>query len=254
MRDNNNNNAANYKEMIEFYDKQWNRRYQILENPINDEADLRRLGYFVFDSKLKSFIIKYSFGVDLTELSTDVRNLCKEINFIWRDNELYFYKNGYLKQYVSSFYIKLIWLLSFAVLLKIEDEHFKKVVEIIDRHGVVDMLFEKIFSFRDPQRLPYKEESYHQKIQYIPNDFKLLRSAVVSTDKNEMEKSVRNYVTKVWFKNYQKSGYCFLPHEAGYIGYWSFETAVFVAILDLDDSSFRDCPYYPKDLVDYFRG
>jgi hypothetical protein len=38
-----------------------------------------------------------------------------------------------------------------------------------------------------------------------------------------------------------------------YFGYWSFESAAIVAALGLDDSSFRDNEYYPKDLVDYFR-
>jgi len=34
-----------------------------------------------------------------------------------------------------------------------------------------------------------------------------------------------------------------------YVGYWSFESAAFVKMRGLDDSSFRDSPYYPKDLL-----
>ncbi|AUS05351.1 PoNe immunity protein domain-containing protein [Pseudotamlana carrageenivorans] len=34
-----------------------------------------------------------------------------------------------------------------------------------------------------------------------------------------------------------------------YCGYWSFEAAAVVKIMNLDDSSFIDNQYYPKDLV-----
>ena len=38
-----------------------------------------------------------------------------------------------------------------------------------------------------------------------------------------------------------------------YYGYWSWEAAAVTVILRIDDSSYRDKPYYPKDLVDYAR-
>jgi hypothetical protein len=38
-----------------------------------------------------------------------------------------------------------------------------------------------------------------------------------------------------------------------YYGAWSFESAAITAILDLDDSRFKNNKYYPKDLVDYYR-
>lgn len=39
------------------------------------------------------------------------------------------------------------------------------------------------------------------------------------------------------------------PEDAAYHGYWAFEAAAVVELLGLDDSSFRDAPYYPADLV-----
>jgi hypothetical protein len=36
-------------------------------------------------------------------------------------------------------------------------------------------------------------------------------------------------------------------------GYWSWEAAAVTVISRIDDSSYRDKPYYPKDLVDYAR-
>ena len=34
-----------------------------------------------------------------------------------------------------------------------------------------------------------------------------------------------------------------------YVGYWCFIAAAIVKIKDLDDSTFRDNKYYPKDLI-----
>lgn len=43
-------------------------------------------------------------------------------------------------------------------------------------------------------------------------------------------------------------------HKSSYFpGYWSFEAAAITFILDIDDTSYRDKRFYPKDLVDYAR-
>ena len=45
-----------------------------------------------------------------------------------------------------------------------------------------------------------------------------------------------------WYNNDQGG-------EGAYYGYWCFEAALVVRLLDIDDSSFRDNVYYPKDMV-----
>ncbi|GHA82305.1 hypothetical protein GCM10007067_20320 [Lysobacter bugurensis] len=43
-------------------------------------------------------------------------------------------------------------------------------------------------------------------------------------------------------------------HKSSYFpGYWSLEAAAITFILGIDDSSYRDKKFYPKDLVDYAR-
>lgn len=44
-----------------------------------------------------------------------------------------------------------------------------------------------------------------------------------------------------------------LQNNDKYVGYWSFESAAVVYLLDLDDSSLHQFLYYPKDLVAYAR-
>lgn len=38
-----------------------------------------------------------------------------------------------------------------------------------------------------------------------------------------------------------------------FYGYWSWEAAAVTWLLDIDDSSYRDMPFYPRDLVDFAR-
>ena len=37
------------------------------------------------------------------------------------------------------------------------------------------------------------------------------------------------------------------------MGYWAWEAAAITIALDVDDQSFRDLPFYPRDLVDHLR-
>ncbi|MFT3721555.1 PoNe immunity protein domain-containing protein [Pseudorhodoferax sp.] len=41
--------------------------------------------------------------------------------------------------------------------------------------------------------------------------------------------------------------------EHSYLGLWSFEAAAVTYVLQIDDSSYRDKDFYPRDLVDYAR-
>ena len=36
-------------------------------------------------------------------------------------------------------------------------------------------------------------------------------------------------------------------------GYWSWEAAAITVILDIDDTSYRNAQFYPRDLVDFSR-
>ena len=41
--------------------------------------------------------------------------------------------------------------------------------------------------------------------------------------------------------------------EQNHLGYWCFEAATISIVLDIDDSSYRDMQFYPKDLADFAR-
>jgi len=175
------------------------------------------------------------------------------LNDGWSKNIVNINNNGIiLKQYTLSAYDEMLWMLSLGYLLDINEADFKKLVDVIDRDGVKDFLFEFIILAKVKDRQPIKEESY-QEFFGVPQTFEKLRKAIKETDKAKAEKLVKEFVTKEWYKNHKDSGW-YDSHKSKhdtYFGYWSFETAAVVKIMGLDDSGFMDCQYYPKDLVNY---
>lgn len=153
-------------------------------------------------------------------------------------------------QYILSAYDEMLWMLSLGYLLNIPNDTFKLLADIIDRDKVKDNLFEFIISAKLKDRQPIKEESYRDYFG-IPETFAKLREAIKETDKAKAEKFVKEFITKDWFKKHKDTGW-YNSHKSKhnvYFGYWSFEAAAIVKIMGLDDISFRECQYYPKDLL-----
>jgi hypothetical protein len=59
---------------------------------------------------------------------------------------------------------------------------------------------------------------------------------------------------KGWYKSMRKV-YWHDHHKSdgkwGYAGYWCLEAALVTVLYNIDDSSYRDMPFYPKDMVTY---
>ena len=155
-----------------------------------------------------------------------------------------------LDQYGLDAYDQMLWMLSLGYLLDASETDFKKLVAVIDRDGVKDYLFEFIIRAKLNNRQLIIEESY-QEFFGVPQTFDKLRQAIIETDKTKAEKLVKEFITKDWYKNHKEAGW-YNSHKSKhdtYFGYWSFETAAVVKIMGLDNTRFRECPYYPKDLI-----
>ena len=80
--------------------------------------------------------------------------------------------------------------------------------------------------------------------------------ASLTESKEDQQKAIKTYL-KRWYKSkaFRKS-FWYNIHSikpSVYPGYWAFETGMLTIINDLDDSGYRDMPYYPRDMVDYCR-
>jgi hypothetical protein len=191
---------------------------------------------------------KYSAGYPITDLTDDLLNAIDLTDESRVDDEVKFYsdrKGGYLNQFVK--FDQMQWMLSLGYLLDISNNEFQKLLDIVDRHGVKDYVYEFIIRAKIKDRKPITKESY----EYGWLLFGKLRQAITETDKAKAAQLVKGFITKDWYKEHKNTGWYNShnsPHDI-YYGYWSFETAAVVKIIGLDDSGFRDCQYYPKDLV-----
>jgi len=193
---------------------------------------------------------KYSAGFDNHELKAD---LLSAINFTFESWDGFWkLKNSTgqeFSQYVLSAYDEMLWMLSLSYLLEIPESEFNKLVQVIDRDGVKDFLYEFIIQGKIKSRTLTHEESYQDFT--IPEIFEKLRFAIKENDKILAEDLVKIFIKEDWYKGHRDTGW-YNGHKSqhdSYCGYWSYETAAIVKIIGLNDTNFRDCNYYPKDLL-----
>jgi hypothetical protein len=90
-------------------------------------------------------------------------------------------------------------------------------------------------------------------VYYKENPYAKTREIIelAQTDKKEASKRLKTYMEKEWFKGHYDYEWKNAHKEPGYVGYWSFETAVLAKILELDDTSLINNNHYPYDLAHY---
>ncbi|MFT3721561.1 PoNe immunity protein domain-containing protein [Pseudorhodoferax sp.] len=111
-----------------------------------------------------------------------------------------------------------------------------------------DGLLERLIAPFVPGRAPPPDTC----TRHLPY-FKLLKVFDASPEKRPalMSKYMDEWYTASRREPYygsQKKG-----REHSYLGLWSFEAAAVTYVLQIDDSSYRDKDFYPRDLVDYAR-
>jgi hypothetical protein len=72
---------------------------------------------------------------------------------------------------------------------------------------------------------------------------------ITQMSKEEAEKSIKKYLEGWYQMNKNAPWYNNHLRDSGYSGYWAWEVAAVVKIMGLDDSSFKNNPYYPYDMV-----
>lgn len=199
---------------------------------------------------IQKAVSKYSLGSPVDVLTEDFNVIVGLIEESWAGGarKLMGSENTVLDQYNIDAHIELLRMLSIGFLCGMPDEFFKRLGKIIKDDNVVDLVFECI--------LASKLNSWEMRPEFESYAFKLylnLKKAIVQSDKEEAEKLIKIFLENDWAKEQKKAQMFTEPNKSWYHGMWSFESAALVAIKDLDDTSFRDNEYYPKDLVDYYR-
>jgi hypothetical protein len=237
-------------------------RVSLLEKYINklqnNEIREDRIGAVQYGNVIMSAIelitAHYSSGSSIEELSIEIRRVIEYMERYWKPEQTKVKARAGKKcelwdQYRLESYEYFLHILSLAYLLNVPDEDFLVLVDLIDRDNISDNLYEFIIKARFPQRAKIREEEYSLDKSFILKVYKHLRAATQQKDMQEAAKLVKQFLEKSFYHKhanfYNKHN---IQHEV-YYGYWSFESAAVVAIMGLDDSSFRENQYYPKDLI-----
>ncbi len=193
----------------------------------------------VFSQFLHLLIRKFSAGFSITDIEADFRSAFDLIQEIWPDEG-----SEDMPDYLKDWYVKMLWMLTFGIFFKISDEDFTRIVSVWDKTGRRDWLIDYLVAYRIPNR---------PKVDTLifPKPYATLKKAVDESDPLKRSAIVKHYLEKEWYPGH-KGLYWHENHKSQhdtFFGYWSFESAAVVKIAGIDDSSFRDNMYYPKDLL-----
>lgn len=207
------------------YIKEENLRIEKFERKLqNNEIKKDRIDSVkskLFSIKFNLIIAKYSAGYDLDILKKEMEDLVLEWNI---DNE--------------DSYIGILQFISVSCLLNI--------------HGI-EIIKSKLKSYTDfdwllQYILDFKNTKCDEKIKF--KEFSELKKVVYGEDKKEV---IIRYINH-WYKNMSDCWWydSHLDKNVNiYIGYWCFEIAVLLKILNINDEFLKENKYYPYDLAHY---
>ncbi|WP_281222020.1 PoNe immunity protein domain-containing protein [Photobacterium sanguinicancri] len=234
-----------------YYDDLINFRLRVIEKKIKK---LESIGKFTDDVKMKnSFRIvsdityllhqKYSRGDDLAEFKAHLETALEYRG--WQKNYADALPRKEQKDRIGWEEIRedylenwLDWL-SFAYCLEMGEEYYQQVFDLMANQGL-DALFDKIVVKMGDSSREVSDTLLFKK------RFKKLY-AVIEAEPEQRPKLMLAYLN-AWYKLIESADYHLMDTDA-YIGYWCWESALIVKLYDIDDSSFIDHEYYPKDLV-----
>jgi len=135
-------------------------------------------------------------------------------------------------------------MLSLAILFDIEGEYLEKLLEVLlsipSKYKIINYFLSYF--------IDVKQITTPDKLEIA---FKNFNKMIDMSNEEILSKKCMDKYLKTWLKHHLR-GFLTNTHNDFtniYVGYWSFESAAFVKMRGLDDSSFRDSPYYPKDLL-----
>ncbi|WP_156575279.1 PoNi-like cognate immunity protein [Bacillus luti] len=185
-----------------------------------------------FRYEMEDIRAKYSLGEDISVIEEDFHNA------------IYDLENTGSREIG---YLSLIWMISLGILLETNKKNMERLKKIVDIKNMNDAVIDFLLCASDigytkMTNVYFKENPYAKTREIIE---------LAQTDKKEASKRLQTYMEKEWFKGHYDYEWKNAHKEPGYVGYWSFETAALVKILELDDTSLKDNNHHPYDLAHY---
>lgn len=217
------------------YIEQQEKRINNFQNKLDrDEVALDRV--FAVREKIDSLsfqilIAEYSMGKPVENLVNHYKKLVTDMKEFWVS---------------TSGYVDMLWMTSIGIMLEVDDETFDILAELVNEAGWDDYLISYLLQTRN------SSISLSEKKFLFETPYKHLFD-VINGGREQATSSLKSYLENEWYRGHNDTGW-FDNHKNQqklYYGYWSFESGAIAKILQLDDSSLKDAPYYPYDMVHY---
>jgi Domain of unknown function (DUF1911)/Domain of unknown function (DUF1910) len=211
---------------------------EILEGTIDPER-LESVKRFIFSMYIHLGISKYSCGMPISSIATDIRKSISMAEECWH------YPDAQLQsEYSLDWYSKMVWMLSLANLLKFSENDIIPLLAILDKAKTQDWLLEYLVSKISLGRRATNNLEF-------PKIYASLKAASEETNPIESSRLMKRFLEKEWYKGY-KDAYWHDNHKSkhgAYFGYWCFEAAAVVNISRIEDHDFEKNKFYPKDML-----
>ncbi|CAA6801614.1 MAG: Unknown protein [uncultured Sulfurovum sp.] len=215
------------EDLNRYIDKVKTRLFKGLSKSIREDKE------GIADAYLKIIKARYSRGDEIEMLKEPMINLIE-------------YLEGGLnyKSYSTYKYNDMLNYISLAYLLDIDRDNFEKLAKVRDRAKSRDNILDFIINAK------LNDRKVNRRMMKWGRNQRLAK-VINASSKEEAQEFMKNDYLRYWYTSVQ-SVYWHNTHKVNldnYTGYWSFEAAAITKILDLDDSSYRDNKYYPKDMI-----
>jgi hypothetical protein len=201
----------------------------------------------LFEYYTRSLKLQYCLGEKLSSFKNELIEALKWLhtfekngqNLEDREDKEYFASKHALT--ISNYY-HYVWWLTFALGAGLEQEDIASAMALFGQAGE-DQLFDLIMV-----QLGEKGRKIGKGVIYKSIFAKLL--GVVEAPEADRPGLMQVYLDG-WYASTLKEGLHDDHNDQDfyYTGYWCYEAALVVMLWNIDDSSFRNNPYYPKDLV-----
>jgi hypothetical protein len=222
-----------------YFEKEWKQVNHALNNALSfeealtsrpQEVNARAILYDIYLSYYKLFYCGYPYGLSLAELKGYAEKTIEYLNKTWK----------------AGLYEDTQWCLQFSILFDFIPVPLKSIIQKIRDNNYQDKYLDYLIRY-----ITSENSNITEKIQF--KDMKPLVEVIelAQTDKESAVTRLKKYVDKQWFKTLKEGVITnrALEKEMLYLGFWCFEAAALVKMLELDDSILKDSEYYPWDIV-----
>lgn len=246
MRDKIVNDIKYFENFIEEKDELIFKSINGLQSGSYPQENIPLVKHRIFVKAVEKLLGMYSMGLGGIQLRNEY---IKTLSFMldgWDEYQVKFKKGRpevIYDQYKLNEYCYMVWMLSLAELLNISQEYKNKLHDLVKRDKITDELIVGLskIEVNNKTATTYKPFSgLFQGNAFSEINENLIYNYLSGWYKNTKLLQWHNYRASIDSSNY-------------YFGNWCLESAAIVVILNLNDYSFRDNVYYPKDLVDFSR-